>query len=113
LSSDEQGLICARFGVDPDRPLMGERVGINPNVLTDLLPLNALRHPGENGTCGWYIWAGEELSDDPSFFVALHVEHLAKWCPAIVPYLALPAGYRVLLAPDFEDVWFDEALLTV
>jgi hypothetical protein len=28
----------------------GERVGINPNVLTGLLPLNALRHKRENGT---------------------------------------------------------------
>lgn len=24
-----------------------------------------------------------------------------------------PPGYRVLLAPDYEDVWFDEALLEV
>jgi hypothetical protein len=105
--------VCERFGVDPDPSLDGERVGISPNVLTDLLPLNALRHQRENGTCGWYIWAGEELPDDPGFFVALHVEHLAEWCPSIVPYLALPPGYRVLLAPDFEDVWFDGALLNV
>jgi hypothetical protein len=27
------------------------------------------------------------------------------------PYLVLPPGRRVLLAPGFEDVWFDECLL--
>jgi hypothetical protein len=26
-------------------------------------------------------------------------------------YLALPAGWRFLLAPDHEDVWFDVNLL--
>jgi hypothetical protein len=113
MSSDAQFEVCERLGVGPDFSLDGERVGISPNVLTDLLPLNALRHPRESGTCGWYIWAGDELRNDPGFFVALHVEHLVEWCPAIVPYLALPPGYRVLLAPAFEDVWFDGALLNV
>ncbi|WP_438268855.1 immunity protein Imm33 domain-containing protein [Paraburkholderia youngii] len=28
-----------------------------------------------------------------------------------VRYLALPPGWRVLLAPDYEDVWFDGELL--
>jgi len=51
------------------------------------------------------------MSDDPDFFVSLHVEHLGEWCPAIVDYLALPPGFRVLLAPGVEDVWFDESLL--
>ena len=49
----------------------------------------------------------------PGFFVALHVGHLAEWCPRVVPYLALPPGYRVLLAPEYEDVWFDESLPAV
>lgn len=113
MSRTAQFEVCERFGVDPDPPLEGERVGISPNVLTDVLPLIALRHPRENGTCGRYIWAGEGQPDDPRFFVALHVEHLAEWCPLIVPYLALPPGYRVLLAPDFEDAWFDGSLLSV
>lgn len=40
-----------------------------------------------------------------------HISHLPEWCPDILPYLALPPGWRVLLAPGFEDVWFDETLL--
>lgn len=103
--------MCERLGVDPAPCSQHDTVGISPNVLTGLQPLNALRHQPEGGTCGWYIWAGAELSDDPDFFVPLHINHLPEWCPAIVPYLGLPPGYRVLLAPDWEDVWFDPSLI--
>jgi hypothetical protein len=49
-------------------------------------------------TSGWYIWAGEGgPSDDPDFFVPLHVEHLAEWCPHITKYLGLPPGWRFLV----------------
>jgi len=51
------------------------------------------------------------LSDDPDFFRPLHVEHVAEWCPEVQPYLALPPGWRFLIAPGHEDVWFDPALL--
>jgi len=72
---------------------------------------NGLRHEPEGDTSGWYIWAGEDLSEDPDFFVPLHVEHLAQWCPAAIPYLALPPGWRFLVAPGYEDVWHDDSLL--
>ena len=47
----------------------------------------------------------------PDFFVPLHVEHLAEWCPGVTKFLALPPGWRFLTAPDHEDVWFDVSLL--
>lgn len=86
-------------------------MGIAHNVRSGLQPLNALRHPPEEGTSGWYIWAGEELSQASDFFAPLHISHLKEWCPQLLPYLGLPAGWRVLLAPGHEDVWFDENLL--
>ncbi|MBW9210507.1 DUF2185 domain-containing protein [Mumia sp. zg.B21] len=101
-----------RFGaasVLPPDPI--DKVGIARNVKDGLQPLNALRRLPEGDTCGWYIWAGVELSEDPDFFVPLHVAHVAEWCPSIVPYLALPPGWRVLLAPGYEDVWFDRNLV--
>jgi hypothetical protein len=45
------------------------------------------------------------------FFVPLHVEHLAEWCAQLLPYLALPPGWGVVLAPGYEDVWYDPAYL--
>jgi hypothetical protein len=60
---------------------------------------------------GWFIWAGEQMSDDPDFFQALHLAHLHEWRPEIVKFLGLPPGWRFLKAGEFEDVWFDQDLL--
>ena len=62
-------------------------------------------------TCGWYLWADEEMSEDDDFFKPMHVYHLIERCPNVVKYLALPPGWRFLLAGDHEDVWFDAKLL--
>lgn len=109
--TSEQDLVCRRFGA-PVAPVADDmKVGVARNVRDGLLPLNGLRHPVVGDTSGWYIWAGEELSEDPDFFVPLHVEHLAEWCPGALPYLALPPGWRFLVAPGQEEVWRDDALL--
>ncbi|TWD77279.1 hypothetical protein FB547_110241 [Variovorax beijingensis] len=76
-----------------------------------MLPVNGLRHPPTTGTSGWYIWAGEELSTEADFFKPLHIEHLDGWAPEIKKYLGLPPGWRFLIAPGYEDIWFDEKLL--
>jgi hypothetical protein len=47
----------------------------------------------------------------PDFFAPLHVRHGAEWRHELVQYLALPPGWRFLLAPGHEDVWQDESLL--
>ncbi|MHC6219214.1 immunity protein Imm33 domain-containing protein [Arthrobacter sp. MMS24-S77] len=107
----EQLKIVARFGLAPHLPLPGEKCGVARNVRDGLWPLNGLRHPAAGDTCGWYFWAGEELSTSDDFFASLHVEHLADWCPAVLPYLGLGPGWRFLIAPGYEDVWFDESLL--
>lgn len=75
-------------------------------------PVHGLRHPPEGDTCGWYVWAGD-LTDDPAFFVPMHVEHLVEAVPEIAPYLPRPPGWRLLLADGYEDVWEDPALLDV
>mgnify|MGYP006883223029 CR=1 len=104
----EQGAVCARFGseVVPCDPEL--KLGIALTTL-HLLPPRALRHRQENGTCGWYIYGGE-YSSDTDFFEPLRVAPIDKYCPAIVPYLALAPGWGVVLAPGYEDVWFDERI---
>ena len=49
----------------------------------------------------------------PDFFQPLHVEHLFERYPRLLPYLALPPGWRFLLADGYEDVWQDDSLLAV
>lgn len=87
------------------------KVGISRNVQDGVVPINGLRHAPVGDTTSWYIWAGEELSEDSDFFVPLHVSHLVNWCPQVIDYLALPPGSRFLLAPDYEDIWFDAAIV--
>lgn len=104
-----QRAVCARLGV-PHVPCAG-KVGIALNVSTGEQPVNGLRHPPTKDTSGWFLWAGQELGDDPDFFVPLHVEHLMQWCPVALPYLGMPPGWRFLIAPGYEDVWEDTSLL--
>jgi hypothetical protein len=76
-------------------------------------PINGLRHPPEGDPTGWYLWRGEELSQASDFFSPLHAGHLETGLPEVIPYLALPPGWRFLIAPGEEDVWYDESLLDV
>jgi hypothetical protein len=95
---------CQRYNVEYCSAPSNLKVGVAENVRTGLLPINGLRHPPVGDTTGWYIWAGEELSDDPEFFVPLHVAHFDEWCPRVKKYLGLPPGWRFLVTDDYEDV---------
>jgi len=104
--------VCARHQVDFDPPSSECRLGIALQTL-DRKPINGLRHRPEDGTCGWYIWAGGDIdSNDPDFFQALCVEHLITRCSIVLGYLGLPPGWRFQIdGSGYEDVWFDEKLL--
>lgn len=106
-----QRAVCRRHAAPFTAYEPSQKVGVSESALRGDLPLNGLRHPVEGDTSGWYIWGGDELSTAPEFFKPMHIHHLAERCPEVLPYLALPAGWRFLHAPDVEDVWFDEHLL--
>jgi hypothetical protein len=110
---EDQKILCAKFGVIFMPLAPNIKVGIAPNVKEGLKPLNGLRHPPEGDTSGWYIWAGEILSNDPAFFLPLHADHLLEWCPQILKFLGLPPGWRFLTDGKYEDVWEDKSLLNI
>lgn len=109
----QQRELCQRLEVDFVPAAEQSKIGIAANIREGILPINGLRHPPAGETSGWYIWAGEELSDAPDFFQPLHVEHLSDWCPQIQKYMGLPPGWRFLVAGEYEDIWYDKELLTV
>lgn len=77
-----------------------------------LQPINGLRVLALSGSSGWFIFGGDEASEDEGFYSSLRVGHLKKHCPIAIPYLCLPAGWRFRIDADgYEDVWFDEQLL--
>jgi hypothetical protein len=108
---DDQKNICKKYGAEFFPSLDDLMIGISRNFDVTNYPLNGLRHLPESGTCGWYIWSGEKFSEAPDFFEPMHVAHLTDVCSIIVKYFGLPPGWRFLVAPDHEDVWFDENLL--
>ena len=101
---EEKGVVCKL--VDSQHIM-----GIADNMKGGVYPIHGLRHPSKSNTCGWYIWAGEELSQQPDFFKPHHVQHLIAQYPEIEKFLGLPPGWRFLYTPDDEDVWYDESLL--
>lgn len=107
---DNQTTLCKRFGADFHPSLPHLKLGVALATL-EQEPINGLRHSPEGETTGWYVWGGEHLSSAADFFQPVHHAHLDEILPAIVPYLGLPAGWRFLIAPDHEDVWFDVGLL--
>lgn len=104
---------CRRFDAEFVSAADDQKLGIAEGVRQGQLPINGLRHRPTGDTSGWYVWAGEKLSEAPDFFAPLHIEHLDEWCPQIKKYLGLAPGWRFLIADDYEDVWFDPKLLEV
>jgi hypothetical protein len=112
----QQTKVCARFGTDRVAPALDLNSGVSENIIngaffkTGTWPLHGCRYLATPTTTGWYLWAGE-WSDADDFFKPVHTAHLEDWCPDAVPYLGLPPGWRFLIAPGYEDVWFDVSLL--
>jgi hypothetical protein len=102
-----QLITCEKYGATAQLVGLDKKVGISRNVKEGVMPIHGVRTLPERGTTGWYIWAGD-YSDDPDFFVPLHVEHLEEWCPLVLQFLALPPGWRFLTDGSYEDVWQDE-----
>jgi hypothetical protein len=109
----EQGQrqVCGEHGAEYSPVAFDSKLGASADFRFGRRPLNGLRHPPEGDTCGWYLWSGEELSQATDFFQPLHVRHLVERCPEVLRFLALPPGWRFLIAEDYEDVWYDESLL--
>ncbi|EIY6411492.1 hypothetical protein MNF40_004523 [Vibrio parahaemolyticus] len=97
--------------VEKEYPKAGSKLGIALSTVNQT-PINGMRVEPENGTNGWYIWCGEELSTNADFFESLHVEHIVKYLPQVQAYLGLPPGYRFLIDNNgYEDIWYDSSLL--
>jgi|SRR3954470_3418084 hypothetical protein len=110
--AEQQTTVCKHYDATCQPISPESKVGFARRSTADL-PVNGLRHPEREDTSGWYIWRGKEMSVEPDFFDSLHSYHLATECPEAIRFLALPPGFRFLVAGDYVDVWFDPALLNI
>jgi hypothetical protein len=109
-----QQAICAARDAQPDAPGPDELVGIARDYDEDVDPIVAVRHPREGELCGWLVWSGETEPDveDETAFEGIPASEVATECPRLVPYLALPAGWTVVLGLDsYVETTYDPALL--
>ena len=106
----QMAAVCVRHDASFVGVSLDDMAGVARNVGSGMLPINGLRHRRKD-TSGWFIWAGEELSADSDFFAPTHLRHLVDRCPEVLPMLGLGEGWRFLIAPNHEDVWFDASLL--
>ncbi len=110
----QQIKVCEKYGAKWLGAPLDQKIGVSKNLTSGTMPINGLRHPPENETAGWYIWAGGEIMTDIDFWEPMHIQHLIELYPDILKYLGLPAGYRFQIDnKGYEDVWFDEKLLNV
>lgn len=106
-----QNELCYKLNVEFVESKQDSFIGLSENISSNSSPIHGLRHPIENGSSGWYVWAGE-YSASENFFKPHCVIHLIEIKPEIIKYLGLPPGYRFLIDNNgFEDIWFDEKLL--
>ena len=112
-SSPDQKEICEKYGAEYLACDDGFMIGISRNFDPNNFPINGLRHPLTETTTGWYIWSGEQFSDEPDFFIPIHAAHLNEKSVEMIKYLGLAPGWRFLFAPTQEEVWFDAQLLRV
>lgn len=109
--NEAQRALCLQYGAVFDPPAAGSRLGIALKSLSRV-PTYGIRHPPANGTNGWYVWAGEH-SSAVDFYDALCIEHIADYCPIVLPFLALPPGWAFITDGSYTDVWFDPKFLNV
>jgi hypothetical protein len=112
IVTERQMAACERAGVKPTFLSASDRIAIARDFDPERFPINGLRHPAHDNMCGWYIWSGDDLSDDPEHFEVICYGHLLDDSVPWLEYLALPSGWRFLAAPGYEDAWWDETLIT-
>ena len=105
-----QKVVCEEHAVGYVAALPESKLGFALST-KGKISINGLRHPVVGDTNGWYIWCGEDFSNDGKFFQPLHASHVYEDYPAVAKFLGLPPGFRFLLAPGAVDIWFDESLL--
>ena len=107
-----QEALCRKYNAGFSPSALNKVVGISKNFGGSEKPINGLRHSTTETSTGWFLWAGE-YSDRKDFFEPVHMEHVIKRYPEVVPYLGLSPGWRFLIDPDqdYEDVWRDNNLI--
>ena len=108
---EQQKEVCKKLNLTWVECLPNQVIGLADNI--NDIPIHGLRHPIENNSTGWYVWS-KDFSSESDFFKPHHTAHLIDIKPQLLKYLGLPIGYRFLIDDKgYEDIWYDETLLSI
>jgi hypothetical protein len=108
----EQMAVCIRFGVDPLPPKLGTMVGVAVSRGRELKPLIATRQLARPtvGTCGGEVMFPRIRTTTSSYRFTSSTSRTTRRKSSRI--LLCRPGWGGVLAPNYEDVWRDEAFLT-
>lgn len=103
--------LCARHDTDvvPCEP--GLRIGLASNINAATRVINGGRIDPVGDASGWYFWAGDAWNDDTDFYIPAPARQLDGVAPQLLPYLALPPGWRLRLRDGRVEAWQENGLL--
>jgi hypothetical protein len=87
-----QRSVCQSYRADYDPPAPGSTIAVATQTM-GASPVRGVRRPPAAGASGWFIYAGEDWSEDPAFFQTVSLEELAECCGLALPFLGLPPGW--------------------
>ena len=98
--------ICKKYDAIPNIPDENSTVYIATSTIGKL-PLNGLRKNPTDSFSGWYLWCGVDVLDTEDFYQQMPLHNAIHMLPLVERYLALPAGFRFLMAGAAERVWLE------
>jgi len=99
---------CQELGAEFRAPRLDQLAVISSGVLDGGL-WTAVRYPSPPHMSGWWITT-DRYDGDITSLTTEHLRHIGAARPEILPYIALPEGYRVDLAAS-PSAWLDQTVL--
>ena len=104
----EQHEVCARTGARFTPPRPDQLVVVSEGVFEGD-SVKAVRYPSPEHMSGWWM-VTDRYTGEVNSMRQEHMYHLTYRRPDLVPYIALPFGYRFDLT-HHEDIWLDKEAL--
>lgn len=105
---NKQHGICSKYSApfSPPRPdrkiVISEGVYCGGNV-------TGVRYPSPEHMSGWWL-TSDEYNGDTKTLKIVHLYHLTAHRPDIMPFIALPFGYRFFIQGAESSAWHDQKI---
>ena len=106
----EQSNVCRQAGAEFSPPRPDQKVATSVGVVEGELPVWGVRYTAPPHMSGWYLTT-QGYSGEIKDLRVDHLYHVTSRRPDIVPFLALPAGFRFEVTNQGSRAFLDEQAL--